>query len=77
MGIFADIAAEQLGYLLEEASYFQGKANNIIEFCETPIIHNMNLSDIDIIRLKKIIKKAEKISEILTEFREILRDKAV
>ena len=74
MGIFIDTATEQLGYLLEEVSYFQGKANNIIEFCETPILRNMNLSDIDKIRLKKIINKAEKISKILMQFREILRE---
>ena len=76
MGIFVEVATEQLDYLLEEASYFHGMANNIIEFCETPILYNMELSDFEKIKLKKIISKAEKVSEILIKFREILRDKS-
>ena len=73
MEIFLSVAMEQLGYLLEEVSYLQGKANNIIEFCETPIFHNMKLNDMDKIKLKKIIERAEIISGMLTEFRDVLR----
>ncbi len=71
---FADIANEQLSYLLEEVSYLHGKANDIIEFCEVPTLHNMGLSDIEKMKLKKIIHKAEKVSEMLLKFREILRE---
>lgn len=73
MGIFVDVATEQLGYLLEEVSYLKGKANNIIEFCETPILHNMQLNDTDKIKLKRIIDRAETVSGMLTKFGDVLR----
>ena len=71
---FVDIASLQLAYLLEEASYLNGKANDIIEFCENPILHNMGLSDIEKMKLKKIINKTKIISDILTKFRDVLRE---
>ncbi len=66
--MFIKIAEQQIKYFYFEIIYLINKANCILDFCYTPILDkDIVISEYQKKKLRKLIRRIEKIKQILNE----------
>lgn len=69
--MFIKIAEEQIKYFELDITCLIHKGQNIIEFCATPLLDKkIGITEYERHKLKKLIKKVEKITDLLEKTQE-------